>query len=61
VCGTVGSVQAACAAYAPNTDEPLWTLNLMAGTSVRGAALAPDRLYVTTAEGGLYALKDLSP
>jgi outer membrane protein assembly factor BamB len=60
-CGTVSSTRVECAAYAPNTDEPLWAVGLASQSTARGAALAPGRLYVATGEGGLYALEDSPP
>jgi hypothetical protein len=54
VCGST-LPQAQCLALQPGLEEPLWTVDLQ-GYTVTGGALAPGRLYVAVAEGGLFAI-----
>jgi hypothetical protein len=42
-----------------NTGAVGWDLSMPAGANVVGGALASDRLYVTTADGMLYALGEM--
>ncbi len=50
-----------CEAYRPNATTPLWSYLFPEGANgVVGAALAPGRMYVVTADGTLTALGSLS-
>ncbi len=55
-----GSYQ--CKAFAPGSEEPVWQVELQAGTQVeqigaiKGGALVPGRLYVATEGGLLFAV-----
>jgi peptide/nickel transport system permease protein len=66
VCGvgqdpTFNTVGGLCQANSPNSLTPLWTYSLPEGSYViTGAALAPGRLYLLSAEGNLIALGDAS-
>ncbi|MFO7631916.1 MAG: PQQ-binding-like beta-propeller repeat protein [Caldilinea sp.] len=56
LCGSVG--RARCLMLDRATGAVGWDATLPAGASVVGGALGPDRLYVTTTDGMLYALGD---
>ena len=58
ICGLVEGQGAECRALARERREPLWRLPLgQDDFVVNGAALVPGRLYVTTADGVLYAIE----
>ena len=64
-CGMHFGAGVECAALPVNAGEPMWTLSL-AGASrfgglVQGGALVEGRLYVTLAEGRLYAIENRAP
>ncbi len=57
VCGDTGSRRAhACYALAPDAEEPLWQFEFETEDKVSGGALVPERLYIATQSGRLYAL-----
>jgi hypothetical protein len=64
VCGigqdpTFNTIGGLCQANSPTSETPLWTYSLPEGSYViTGAALAPGRLYLLSAEGNLIALGD---
>ena len=45
-----------CQSFSPETEKPLWTFELESSNQVVGGALVPNRLYVATLEGFLYAI-----
>jgi outer membrane protein assembly factor BamB len=53
-----GSAKAAiaCSAFVPGQSEPIWQAELGQSEEIKGGALAPGRLYLTTVEGKLYAV-----
>jgi len=59
VCGLAASSEALCFAYSSASDEPLWEVNLGAGVTPVGGALAEGKLYVSTDEGKLIVLENL--
>ncbi len=66
ICGNRdrGYGAAECQAFAPKTEEALWIFLLPDGDEVVGGAVIPGRMYITTADGYLYALglgEDLGP
>ncbi len=54
MCATAGP--ALCMALDVGAKGSIWTLTAPQGTNVTGGALAPGRLYITTADGWLHAL-----
>jgi peptide/nickel transport system permease protein len=66
VCGvgqdpSLDTVGGLCQANSPNSLTPLWMYSLPEGNFIiTGAALAPGRLYLLSAEGNLIALGDAS-
>jgi peptide/nickel transport system permease protein len=66
VCGigqdpTFNTFGGLCQANSPSSLTPLWTYSLPEGSYlITGAALAPGRLYLLSAEGNLIALGDAS-
>lgn len=56
-CGEQGRTRLVCVAVPPNATSERWHLDLPPSGQVMGGALAPARLYVTTAEGILYAIE----
>jgi hypothetical protein len=58
ICGQRGGFEPECRAYGVTSEDPLWTVPLdRGGVTVNGGALIANRLYVTLAEGGLYAIE----
>jgi hypothetical protein len=47
-----------CVALAPDAEEPLWQMELGETAELRGGVLVPGRMYLSTAEGLLYAIGD---
>lgn len=45
-----------CQAFSTDAEKPLWTLELEESSQVVGGALVPNRLYIATREGFLYAV-----
>jgi ABC-type dipeptide/oligopeptide/nickel transport system permease subunit/outer membrane protein assembly factor BamB len=45
-----------CQAFSPEAEKPLWILKLEESSQVVGGALVPNRLYIATREGFLYAI-----
>jgi len=56
LCGRVGKVR--CLQFDRSAGTVGWDVTMPTGLGVVGSALAPGRLYVTTADGFLYALGD---
>ena len=54
MCATAGP--ALCMALDVDAKGSIWTLTAPEGANVTGGALAPGRLYITTADGWLHAL-----
>ena len=53
ICATIATV---CYGFSYRQDAPLWSVRLPSGgTSVMGA-LTPDRLYLTTENGFMFAI-----
>jgi len=57
ICGTLAD-HAECSAVSKGAKDPKWTLTLEEGVGVSGVALTPQKLYVATEEGVLYAIGD---
>jgi uncharacterized repeat protein (TIGR01451 family) len=45
-----------CVAFEPGGTEPVWQVVFEEGEAVTGGALGPQRLYVSTQQGHLYAI-----
>jgi hypothetical protein len=59
ICGLIDGQGAECRALPRERRDPLWRVPLGEdGFVVNGAALVPGSLYVTTADGVLYAIRD---
>ena len=48
--------ESSCVAASPTKNGPVWNLRLPRIKVVAGAALAPERLYVATRDGTLFAV-----
>jgi hypothetical protein len=58
VCGSSPALPAAeCRAISPNSDQPLWVLELPDSTAISGGALGNNRLYVTSGSN-MYVIGD---
>ncbi len=58
VCGVGVSAEALCQAYSSSSADPLWEINLGAGVTPTGGALAEGKLYVSTKQGTLFVLEN---
>ncbi len=56
ICSDFYDAVAECVAFAPGSSQPLWRTRLNGVKLIAGAALAEGRLYVTTADGKLFAI-----
>jgi hypothetical protein len=50
-----------CYALSIGSEQPSWQIEIGETTQIGGSALAPGRLYLTTAEGQLYAVGEDQP
>jgi outer membrane protein assembly factor BamB len=58
MCGTTSENHAECRATRAETGTVVWKITFNNGTDPLGGALVPGRIYVTTANGYLYALEE---
>lgn len=56
ICADFYDTVAQCMAFAPGANQPLWRTRLNGVKLIAGVALAGGRLYVTTADGKLFAI-----
>jgi hypothetical protein len=47
-----------CVALTPDAEAPVWQMELGKTVELRGGVLVPGRMYLSTAEGLLYAIGD---
>jgi hypothetical protein len=61
LCGGYYDAFSSCVAQSPEFDGRLWRITLSGVKAISGAALGPDRLYVATWDGRLFAIGEELP